>query len=48
MTIKESIHVEMDAVENTHMHWFLDKLYHNALYWEDASPRVNLLRQLSD
>ena len=48
MTIKESISVRMDAVENTHMHWFLDKLYHNALYWEDVSPRVNLLRQLSD
>ena len=48
MTMKESIYAKMDAVENSHMYWFLDTLYHNALYWENASPRVNLLRQLSD
>lgn len=48
MTIAEQVKADMDAVENTHAHRFLDRLYRNAIYWTNDSPRKNLLDQLKE
>ena len=48
MTLNEQIKADMDSVEGTGLHKFLDHLYHNALQWEDKSPKQNIYEQIKE
>lgn len=48
MTLNESIKLDMDSVEGTGLHKFIDHLYHNALRWEDKSPKQNIYDQIKE